>query len=169
MSSGHGKLVCLREFCRGAIFKALTWAVVRSAPENAYELRNPGQREPLVRDGRRYHPAGLRVDVTQRFTTKRIYVVTGLGIGQILSWGSTFYLLAVLAGPIVTDTGWSSSLVVAGVSLGLVIAGLGSPRVGALVASNHGRIVLIASALMLALGLATLGLAPNLNAAQLVV
>jgi MFS family permease len=102
------------------------------------------------------------VDVTQRFTTKRIYVVTGLGIGQILSWGSTFYLLAVLAGPIVTDTGWSSSLVVAGVSLGLVIAGLGSPRVGALVASNHGRIVLIASALMLALGLATLGLAPNL-------
>ncbi|SDI21034.1 Predicted arabinose efflux permease, MFS family [Arthrobacter subterraneus] len=100
--------------------------------------------------------------LTQRFTTKRGYVVTGLGIGQILSFGSTFYLLAVLAEPIVTDTGWSSSLVVAGVSLGLVIAGLGSPRVGALVAGNHGRTVLIASALLLALGLAVLGLAPTL-------
>lgn len=102
------------------------------------------------------------MNLTQRFTTNRIYVVTGLGVGQILSWGSTFYLLAVLAEPIVADTGWSGLLVVAGVSLGLVIAGLGSPRVGALVAGNHGRAVLIASALLLALGLAALGLAPNL-------
>ena len=99
--------------------------------------------------------------LTQRFATKRGYVVTGLGIGQILSWGSTFYLLAVLAGPIATDTGWPSSLIVAGVSVGLVIAGLGSPRVGRLVAGNHGRTVLIASALLLALGLTVLGLAPN--------
>ncbi|MFF5790806.1 MFS transporter [Paeniglutamicibacter sp. NPDC012692] len=99
--------------------------------------------------------------LTQRFATKRGYVITGLGVGQILSWGSTFYLLAVLAGPIATDTGWPSSLVVAGVSVGLVVAGLGSPRVGALVAGNHGRTVLISSALLLALGLAVLGLAPN--------
>lgn len=99
--------------------------------------------------------------LTQRFATKRGYVITGLGIGQILSWGSTFYLLAVLAGPIATDTGWPSSLVVAGVSVGLVIAGLGSPRVGALVAGNHGRTVLISSALLLAVGLTVLGLAPN--------
>ncbi len=99
--------------------------------------------------------------LTRRFTTKRGYVVTGLGVGQILSWGSTFYLLAVLAGPIATDTGWSGSLVVAGVSLGLVIAGLGSPLVGILVAGNHGRTVLIASALMLALGLTVLGLAAS--------
>ncbi len=99
--------------------------------------------------------------LTQRFTTRRGYVITGLGIGQILSWGSTFYLLAVLAGPIATDTGWPSAVVVAGVSVGLVIAGLGSPRVGALVAGNHGRAVLIASALLLALGLAVLGMAPN--------
>ena len=99
--------------------------------------------------------------LTQRFTTKRCHVITGMGIGQILSWGSTFYLLAALAGPIATDTGWHSSLIVAGVSVGLAIAGLGSPRVGRLVAGNHGRTVLIASALLLALGLAMIGLAPN--------
>ena len=99
--------------------------------------------------------------LTRRFAAKRGYVITGLGIGQILSWGSTFYLLAVLAGPIAADTGWSGSWVMAGVSVGLAIAGLGSPRVGALVAGNHGRTVLIASALLLAAGLAVLGLAPN--------
>ena len=99
--------------------------------------------------------------LSERFAAKRGYVVTGLGIGQILSWGSTFYLLAVLAGPIAEDTGWPNAMVVAGVSVGLVIAGLGSPRVGTLVAGNHGRSVLIASALLLALGLAVLGLAPN--------
>lgn len=100
--------------------------------------------------------------LTQRFTTRRSYVVTGLGIGQILGFGSTFYLLTVLAEPIVTDTGWSNYLVMAGVSIGLVVAGLGSPRAGLLVARNHGRAVLIVSALLLALGLATMGLAPNL-------
>ena len=98
---------------------------------------------------------------TQRFATRRDHVIIGLGVGQILSWGSTFYLLAVLAAPIAADTGWSGSLVVSGVSVGLVIAGLGSPRVGALVANDHGRTVLIVSALLLALGLTVLGLAPD--------
>lgn len=92
--------------------------------------------------------------LTQKFSSKRGLVVTGLGIGPILSWGSTFYLLAVLAGPITADTGWPASLVVACVSVGLVIAGLGSPRVGSLAAANHGRTVLITSALLPALGLA---------------
>ena len=30
-----------------------------------------------------------------------------LGIAQILGWGTSFYFPAVLAGPIVADTGWS--------------------------------------------------------------
>ncbi|WP_269938920.1 MFS transporter [Arthrobacter sp. HY1533] len=106
-------------------------------------------------------PAELTVPLPQRFAVKRGYVVTGLGVGQILSWGSTYYLLAVLAGPIATDTGWTNSLVVSGVSVALVIAGLGSPRVGSLVAGNRGRAVLVTCALLLALGLATLALAPN--------
>lgn len=99
--------------------------------------------------------------LTQRWAAKRGYVVTGLGVGQILSWGSSYYLLAVLAGPIAADTGWTNSWVVAGVSVALVIAGLGSPRVGSLVAANHGRSVLVTCALLFSLGLATLALAPN--------
>jgi predicted MFS family arabinose efflux permease len=88
--------------------------------------------------------------------------VSVLGALQILSWGSTFYLPAVLAGPIARDTAWPYDQVVAGLSLGLLVAGLVSPRVGGLIAVHGGRPVLAAAATLLALGLATVGTAQNL-------
>ena len=39
-------------------------------------------------------------------TPDRRIVVAALGVTQILAWGSTFYLLGVLANPIARDTGW---------------------------------------------------------------
>jgi MFS family permease len=89
-------------------------------------------------------------------------VVPTLGITQILSWGSTFYLLAVLAAPIVKDTGWSYDWVVAGVSLGLAVAGLVSPRVGRAIKVGGGRPVLASGAAIIALGLLLVGSAQNL-------
>ncbi len=89
-------------------------------------------------------------------------VVPALGITQILAWGSSFYLPAVLAKPIAADTGWSLAWVIAGLSLGLLIAGLVSPLVGRRIHDLGGRPVLIASALLLATGFTVLALAPNL-------
>ena len=43
-------------------------------------------------------------------------VVAALGVAQILGWGSSFYFPAVLAEPIVADTGWSLGWVIGGVS-----------------------------------------------------
>ena len=91
----------------------------------------------------------------------RRVVVTALGVTQILAWGSTFYLLAVLAPYIARDTGWAYDRVIAGVSVGLLVAGIVSPRVGRFIATHGGRPVLATSALLLAAGLAALGLAPN--------
>jgi predicted MFS family arabinose efflux permease len=91
----------------------------------------------------------------------RRVVVTALGVTQILAWGSTFYLLAVLAPYIARDTGWAYDRVIAGVSVGLLVAGIVSPRVGRFIATHGGRPVLAISALLLAAGLAALGLAPN--------
>lgn len=91
-------------------------------------------------------------------------IVPALGVTQILAWGSSYYLLAVLAKPIASDTGWSLSWVVAGLSLGLLIAGLISPLVGRQIHRRGGRPVLAASALLLGLGLLGLALAPNLAA-----
>jgi hypothetical protein len=72
-------------------------------------------------------------------------VITTLGLTQIFAWGSSYYLLAVLAKPIAADTGWPLSLVVGGVSLGLLAAGTISPRVGRAIDRHGGRPVLGAS------------------------
>jgi predicted MFS family arabinose efflux permease len=82
---------------------------------------------------------------------------------QILAFGSTYYLLTVLARPIVADTGWSYGTVIGGVSLGLLVAGLVSVRVGRIIERLGGRPVLAASSVLLAAGLALIGIAPGIE------
>ena len=89
-------------------------------------------------------------------------VIPVLGVTQILAWGSSYYLLAVLAKPIAGDTGWPLAWVVGGLSLGLLTSGLVSPRVGDSIQRHGGRPVLALSAVLLALGLIGLALAPIL-------
>ena len=89
-------------------------------------------------------------------------VVSALGIGQILAWGTSFYFPAVFAGAIVADTGWPLGFVVGGTSIGLLVGGLLSPQVGAIIERHGGRPVLLASSLFYALGLTGVALAPNL-------
>jgi predicted MFS family arabinose efflux permease len=88
-------------------------------------------------------------------------VIATLGMLQILAWGSTFYLLAVLAPSIVRDTGWPYQWVMAGVCIGLFVAGVVSPRVGRAINAHGGRPVLAAGAAVLAIGLALIGSAQN--------
>ena len=94
--------------------------------------------------------------------SRRWIVVSALGVCQILAWGSSYYLLAVLAMPIARDTGWSPTWIVGGLSLGFLVSGVVSPRVGRAIERFGGRPILMASAVLLALGLLGLGLAPNL-------
>jgi MFS family permease len=89
-------------------------------------------------------------------------LVPVLGIAQILAWGSSYYLLAVLARPIAADTGWSFSWIVAGLSLGLLAAGFAAPRIGHIIKAQGGRPVLIAGSLLFAIGLLIMSLAPNI-------
>jgi MFS family permease len=94
----------------------------------------------------------------------RAVVISVLGVTQIFAWGSSYYLPAVLAKPIASDTGWSLSWVVGGLSLGLLIAGLVSPWVGRAIGRSGGRPVLAVSAGLLAAGLSALALAQSLPA-----
>ena len=89
-------------------------------------------------------------------------MIATLGVAQILAWGSSYYLIAVLAKPIAAGTGWPMEWIVGGLSLGLLISGLVSPAVGRLIEARGGRPVLMASAGLLAAGLVTIGLAPAL-------
>lgn len=89
-------------------------------------------------------------------------VVVTLGLFQILAWGSSFYLLTVLAPAIITQTQWPSAFVVGGLSLALLVAGLVSPRIGHTIQHFGGRPVLAASSLLFASGLSLLAFAPVL-------
>ncbi len=95
-------------------------------------------------------------------TNNRPAVLVVLGVGQIIAWGGTFYLPAVLAEPIAGATGWPLGWVVGGLSSGMLVSGLVSPRVGVLVERYGGRPVLAGGSAILALGLLLLGAAPRL-------
>ncbi|WP_419953503.1 MFS transporter [Methylobacterium sp.] len=97
-------------------------------------------------------------------SARRWPVISALGVVQILTWGSSFYLLSVLAAPMTQDTGWPLGWVIGGLSLGLLVAGLVSPRVGAFIGEHGGRPVLAFASIALALGLTGLALAPNVAA-----
>jgi MFS family permease len=93
---------------------------------------------------------------------RRLTVIGALGVVEILAWGSSFYLPAVLAGPVAHETGWPLTWVVGGLTLGLLVAAFVSPRVGAAIDRHGGRPVLALAALLLAAGLVILAVAPIL-------
>jgi MFS family permease len=83
-------------------------------------------------------------------------VISALGITQILAWGSSYYLLTILAKPIAAATGWPFAWVISGLSMGLLVSGVASPQIGRAIERRGGRPVLMVSAALLALGLLTL-------------
>ncbi|MBK0397591.1 MFS transporter [Limibaculum sp. M0105] len=93
--------------------------------------------------------------------SQRHRVVLALGSAQTLAWGSTFYLPAILAGPMARDLGVSTGLVFGAFSGALVISALLGPRAGRRIDRFGGRGVLAASNLVFAAGLALLGAAPQ--------
>lgn len=92
----------------------------------------------------------------------RWQVISALGIVQIFAWGSSYYLLAVLAAPIAADTAWPPAWIVGALSIGLLAASIVSPRVGDAIGQYGGRPVLALACLLLAAGLAILAAAPSL-------
>ena len=91
-------------------------------------------------------------------------MVGGLGVGQVFAWGSSYYLIAVLAEPMARATGWGLPWLMGGASVGFLVSGLISPRVGALIEARGGRPVLAGGTVLLAAGLAALAAAPTLAA-----
>jgi MFS family permease len=105
---------------------------------------------------------GQAVPVDPTASRHRLVVVSAIGVAQILAWGSSYYLLAVLAGPIASDTGWPLTWLMGALSIGMLVSGLVSPRIGHLIDRRGGRPVLAASAVLFSAGLLLLGLAPSL-------
>jgi hypothetical protein len=85
-----------------------------------------------------------------------------LGLTQIMAWGSSYYLPAVLTDAIARDTGWQRTWIVGGLSLGLLTAAIISVRVGSAIERHGGRLVLALSAVTIGMGQIGLAVAPNL-------
>jgi MFS family permease len=109
-------------------------------------------------------PAGDRGGTIIHPATRRskLAIVSSIGVSQVLVWGSSYYLPAVLAHPTSADTGWPLQWVIGSLSLGLLVSGVVSPLVGRLIERRGGRPVLASSAVLLAAGLVVTGFAPNL-------
>jgi len=79
--------------------------------------------------------------------------VCALGITQITGWGTSYYCLGVLAGPIAEDTGWSRSLIYFGFTVALLAMGLVSTWVGRAIDRYGARGVMSLGTLFVSAGL----------------
>ena len=89
-------------------------------------------------------------------------VVAALGTSQTLAWASSYYLPAVLGGPISAGLGLPTSAFFAVFSAALLLQAVVGPYIGTVIDRHGGRSVLTLSNLVLAAGLATLGLAQGI-------
>lgn len=85
-----------------------------------------------------------------------IGAVAALGITQITAWGTSYYCLGVLAGPIARDTGWSRGFVFLGFTVALLVMGLVSNAVGRAIDRRGGRAVMTLGTVLVSIGLFTL-------------
>jgi MFS transporter len=79
--------------------------------------------------------------------------VVALGITQITAWGTSYYCLGVLAGPIGRDTGWSRGFVFLGFTVALLVMGLVSNAVGRAIDRHGGRAVMTLGTVLVSAGL----------------
>ncbi len=92
-------------------------------------------------------------------------LVIALGITQITSWGSIYYLFALLLQPVQRELALSKPFAVGAFSLALLISGLLAPRVGAWIDGHGGRRPMVLGSLLAVTGLFLLSLVHS--AAQL--
>lgn len=89
-------------------------------------------------------------------------LAAGLGIAQLIAWGTLYYSIAVLGPPIQHELGLSSAELYGAFAWSLALSGLLAPWAGHLVDRRGGRQVLTASALVGALGFGMLACAHSL-------
>ncbi|PYB78192.1 MFS transporter [Pseudomonas sp. LB-090624] len=76
-----------------------------------------------------------------------------LGLLQIMVWGGSFFILAVMGEPILRETGWDGHWVYGALSLGLMVSALLAPLASRLVVRYGGRLQMAASGVVVGGGL----------------
>jgi hypothetical protein len=95
-------------------------------------------------------------------TPPRWIVASGVGLAQMLAFGTSLYLLTVLAQPMKSDTGWPLEWIIGGMSAGSLAGAAVAPAIGRWIKKHGGRPALSVSSFLFAGGLALLAASPNL-------
>jgi len=85
-----------------------------------------------------------------------VSAVVALGITQITAWGTSYYCLGVLAGPIIRDTGWTRGFVFLGFTVALLAMGAVSRTVGRAIDRHGARAVMTLGTVLVSAGLLAL-------------
>ncbi len=88
-------------------------------------------------------------------------LVTALGIGQIVSWGTLFYSIAVLGPPMAHALDVSDVMLYGSFTAGLFLSGIASPWVGRRIDREGGRAVLAGGSVLGAIACVLLALSIN--------
>src|SRR4029450_561497 len=88
-----------------------------------------------------------------RLADPMVGAVVALGITQITAWGTSYYCLGVLAGPISRDTGWGRGFVFLGFTVALLAMGVVSNAVGRAIDRHGGRAVMTLGSVLVSTGL----------------
>lgn len=97
-----------------------------------------------------------RADWRARIADPMVVAVLALGITQITAWGTSYYSLGVLAGPISEDTGWSRGFVFLGFTVALLTMGVVSGAVGRAIDRHGARAVMTLGTVVVSVGLFSL-------------
>jgi len=76
------------------------------------------------------------------------WFVSGLGIGQICSWGAFYYSFPLIAEAMGRDLGWSKTELYGAATLGLLLAAAAAYPVGKAIDRGYGRIIMSAGSLV---------------------
>jgi len=119
----------------------------------AFRVTTPRARSCATRDG--------GADVAERPSEgpRLIATTCALGVAQIVSWGTLFYSIGVLAAPIRAELDVGDVTLFGGYTAGLVVSGVASPWVGRRIDAFGGRAVLAIGSVLAAVALAVLALA----------
>lgn len=90
--------------------------------------------------------------------SRRSVVIAALGATQTLAWASSYYLPAILADDMAAAIGVSRAWVFGAFSASLLLAAVLGPTVGTMIDRRGGSRILVASSIVLAVGLAALAL-----------
>ncbi|MEC9367388.1 MAG: MFS transporter [Pseudomonadota bacterium] len=100
--------------------------------------RLAGEIRRLVTKGGKARPG----QAGSRGGAKHHWFITGLGVGQIVSWGSFYYSFPLIAEPMGRELGLSKPDIYLGATAGLALAGLVAYPVGAAIDKGKGRVVM---------------------------